>query len=75
MHMYTVARLLGCRQFSDFLLFRRVLNCTYISNMERCKKDLKLFEVLPRNKESWDNVFRTGTRYGPDDPGTEFQSG
>jgi len=48
-----------------------VLQCTYISNMERSKKDLKLIEVLLTNKERWDSVFSTATRYGPDDPGTE----
>jgi len=51
MPMYTVVRLLGCCQLSDFLLFRGVLHCTYILNMERCKKDLKLIEVLPKNRE------------------------
>jgi len=75
MHMYTVARLLGCRQFSDFLLFRGVLHCTYITKMERCKKDLILIEILPKNKERWDSVFRTGTLYRPDDPGAGFRWG
>jgi hypothetical protein len=51
MHMYTVAPLLRCRQFSDFFfLFRGVIQCTYISNMERCKNDLKLIEVCLRIK-------------------------
>lgn len=43
--------------------------------MERCKKDLKLIEVLPTNKERWDSVFCTATRYGPDDPRTESRWG
>lgn len=71
MHVHTVARLLCRRQFSDFFPSRKVLQCTYISNMERSKKDLKLIEVLLTNKERWDSVFSTATRYGPDDPGTE----
>jgi hypothetical protein len=71
MHMYTVARLLRCRQFSGYFLNSRVLQCTCISNMDRCKKDLNLIEVLPTNKGRWDSVFRTANRYGTDGPGTE----
>jgi hypothetical protein len=58
-----------------FFLFRGVLQCTYISNMDRCKKDLKLTKVSPTNKGRWDSVFRTATRYGPGDPGTESRWG
>jgi hypothetical protein len=37
--------------------------------------DRRLIEVSHTNKEKCVSVFRTATRYGPDDPGTESQWG
>ena len=75
MYMYKVARLLRFRQFSGVFLCRGVIQCKYISDMEPCKEDLKLTESFATNKERWNGVFCTATRYEPDDQGTECRGG